>query len=158
MTYFSSFGIDRFEDEGAVSRKGQLGSPEAVRAAAEAIIDQSTEKLILWYLDENLRPLVCELVSLGDMMFGSIEAKDIFKIALLLNTPNLLLVHTHATGSNYPTVADLGFIRKIQEQADVMRLRLVDFVVVGPEECWSALEEKVLEPIKNLGSHSKSEI
>ncbi len=64
----------------------------------------------------------------------SIDIRQIVKEAININSPNVVIIHTHPTGSAKPSGFDIAETKRIIKVFDGLSLNLVDHVIVHGEE------------------------
>ena len=95
------------------------------------------EKAVAVYLNSRMVINSFEVVCIGGMEFGCLSPKEIFKGALLTNSPNFIVLHNHPSGDPEPSDDDRAVLERIRDQAEIMDIRMVDFIVIGEKGFWS---------------------
>lgn len=101
---------------------------------------EDKEQMISVHLNTHLEINCYEILSIGGVGECMISAREIFKGILLSNSPNFILIHNHPSGDPEPSKADLEVIHKIKQQAELIGLRLIDFVIIGDDGFWSLMQ------------------
>jgi len=70
-------------------------------------------------------------VGKGGMTSCNVPASEVFKAALLANTPAFLLVHNHPSGNVMPSATDRELTRELTAGAKLLGLAFLDHVIIG---------------------------
>lgn len=124
--------------------KGQLGKPADVYKLFKNMENSDKEKVVGVYLTSGMVINSFEVVSIGGTEFSFIQPKELFKGALLTNSPKFIVLHNHPSGDPRPSAGDKKTIHKIQKQSEVMGIMMIDFIIVGHQNFWSWKSQEYL--------------
>lgn len=111
---------------------GKLTSPEKVAAFVVPLYKNADrEKAYVCALDSKCRPQNISLVATGGMDSCMIPMPDLFKTAILSNSPQIILVHNHLSGDPSPSKDDDRITRRIKSAADMLGISLTDHIIIG---------------------------
>ena len=82
-------------------------------------------------LTTRRRILCWHEVSRGSIDRASVNARDVFIPALMINAPAIVLAHNHPSGDPEPSDADVELTEQLLQAGRVMGIDIVDHVVVG---------------------------
>jgi DNA repair protein RadC len=131
-----------------VKENVQLTSPaDAARYLLENIYTpfERFDQEEMWVLLLNTKNRVTHevMVYRGTVNSAYIRAAEIFKEAVRVNAPGLILSHCHPSGDPSPSPEDVVMTREAKEAADVLAVSLEDHIIVG-KDCWVSLRERRL--------------
>ena len=66
--------------------------------------------------------------------------REIFQAALLMNASFVVLLHNHPSGECTPSSDDMKSKERIQKAGELLNVRLLDYIVLGRNEYYSASE------------------
>ena len=69
--------------------------------------------------------------------------REIFKEALLLNSPNIILVHNHPSGNLSPSQEDISLTKRIKEAGQLMGVKVLDHIIVTQSDYFSFVQEGI---------------
>lgn len=109
-----------------------LSSPEKIVSfVAPLYHNADREKAYVCALDSQCRPQNISLVSIGGMSSCMIPLPDLFKTAILSNSPNIILIHNHPSGNPSPSREDDLITRRVKAAADLLGISLTDHIITG---------------------------
>lgn len=85
-----------------------------------------------------------EMVGLGTSTSCQLEPPVIFRPAILQGSPAIAVVHNHPSGISTPSHGDLKACNRLAECGKLLEIQLLDFIVIGHNEHWSASEVGLL--------------
>lgn len=100
---------------------------ESMTKAVENVYE---ECFVVCALNEKQNPLCIYFVRGG---IPSIHVADIFRIALLYNSPNILVAHKYPNKTAIPT-ADLRFFMDITDISPLIGVKITDYILIGGKE------------------------
>jgi DNA repair protein RadC len=131
------------EAEGMIA-SGPINSPADVLALLPDVAQADREHMVALYLDTKHRVLGRHTISIGTLNASLIHPREVFKVALMLNAHALLLlVHNHPSGDITPSIHDDRVTRAIAKAGELLEVRLLDHIIIGPAlRCYSYKEHK----------------
>ena len=81
------------------------------------------------------------LVSKGGITETQVDIRLIIREALIRQTPTIVLIHNHPSGSTRPSADDNHLTERLQQACKVMSLKLLDHVIVTDGNYYSYKEE-----------------
>ena len=94
------------------------------------------------YLDTRHRLLEEAELFRGTLDRATVEPRSILKRALLIDSPNLIVFHTHPSGDPAPSAEDLAFTKRLAEAGEIVGVRLLDHLILGSPRRWVSLKER----------------
>lgn len=74
------------------------------------------------------------LVGLGTLNECICHARDVFRPAIVAGAFAVVLMHNHPSGRLNPSKADIELTRQINAASELLKIRLLDHVIVGPTQ------------------------
>lgn len=96
--------------------------------------DLDREHLYVLNLNAKCRVINGSLVSMGTLDGAPVHPREILKTSILSNASSFIIAHNHPSGDTTPSKADREACKNINAAAELMGIRLLDFVIVGNED------------------------
>jgi DNA repair protein RadC len=110
----------------------ELASPEQIADYMSPQMQHlRTESLRVIVLDNRLRCLTIEEITIGSSNQTLALPRDVIRPLLLHQATNFAVVHNHPSGDPSPSSADLRFTKQLEEVAIMMDLNLTDHIIIG---------------------------
>lgn len=110
------------------------GLEQIAAFAATCLIGMSTEHFMLFCVDNKQTLLSHHFISEGDVDSSSVNMRKIIQILMSSNATAAVIAHNHPRGGTTPSRADLMTTLSIARSLQPLHVRLLDHVVVCPEE------------------------
>jgi DNA repair protein RadC len=112
---------------------------DAARLVQEmAYLQQEQIRVIL--LDTHRRVIAIPTVYIGTVNMSIVRVAEIYREAILRNSPAIILVHNHPSGDIQPSPEDLDLTRTLATAGKLLDIQLVDHLIIG-ERGWKSLRE-----------------
>ena len=122
----------------------KLGEPPAATVSAPeaalnflrpifAGLDGDREHVVLLALDSQNHVRGFKVVATGGQAASIVDAKTIFRDALLLGAAALILAHNHPSGDPAPSADDVRLTRRLVDAGKILDLRVHDHLVLGDQ-------------------------
>jgi DNA repair protein RadC len=141
MKYLRKLDIKVVKGEYKNPVKGQVRDPKQVYEVFKAIKDKAQETLIGLYLTADLEVNNYDTLSIGTRSATLVDAPEIFVRAFAFRSKYIILIHNHPSGNVEPSPDDKKVMKDLIQQAKVMKLHLLDFIIVGDNKYWSLFEK-----------------
>ena len=99
----------------------------------ELVGDADREHFVAMYLDARHRVTHVHTVSVGHLAGSLVHPREVFKAALLANAAAMIVGHNHPSGDVDPSPDDHRIHERIRDAGELMGIKLLDAVIVGPE-------------------------
>lgn len=110
----------------------RMKRPEDILAAFGRLFERAgVEQLVAVALTQIGEPVAVQLMAVGGVNSCMVSVAEILKLALLSNTPGILLLHNHPSGSIRPSAEDRGITERVKTAAEIVGVHLVDHIIVG---------------------------
>lgn len=111
-----------------------LDSPDAaVDIMSAALRDMDREYACVVNLDNKMRPINFNIVSIGSINVSMVPVANVFKTAILQNASALMMIHNHPSGDVTPSREDHEVTKRIIEVGKLMDIPVIDHVIIGPD-------------------------
>lgn len=113
-----------------ISRK-KLRSAFEIFNEYKNYLDFPVEHFIAIYFDNKCN-VICmkELVS-GNPSEVGLKPNEIFKYAIKINAPALVVMHNHPSGDATPSIKDISYTENLKLLAEATNITLLDHIIVG---------------------------
>lgn len=95
-------------------------------------VNKDRERFVALHLDASHRPISAEVISVGVLNSAPVHPREVFKAAILANACAIVVAHNHPSGDLSPSVADRDVHTKLKDAGEILGIRLLDFLIVGP--------------------------
>ena len=110
-----------------------LDGPEAaVKVMADMLKDYDREVVAIVNLQSDGRPINMNVVSMGALDQSIAHPREILKSTILSNAASIMLVHNHPSGRLVPSTDDIALTGRLKQLSDLMGVKFLDHVIVGP--------------------------
>jgi DNA repair protein RadC len=110
----------------------QIKSPEDVYlllGSEMSVLDQ--EQLHVLLLDTKNRVTRNVMVYRGSVNSAQVRVAEVFRDAIRVNSPSIILVHNHPSGDPEPSRADASVTAEVVRAGDLLGVDVVDHIVIG---------------------------
>ena len=126
--------------------KIKLDNPEVIYSLMSFdLADKTYEEFFVLYLDKRLRLLKKVKIATGDSDYLSLNIKDIFKVAIKTDSPNIILVHNHPNGTLQPSKSDITTTKAIIKSAMCLDINVVDHLIITSNGYYSFMENHIIK-------------
>lgn len=122
------------ESASLYSTESLSGPEQAARIMAEAMKDLDREMVCVVNMDNHLRPINYNVVSIGSLNASVVPVQNVFKSSILSNAGSIMLLHNHPSGEITPSSEDFEITRRLVEAGKLMDIPVIDHVIIGAGE------------------------
>ena len=110
-----------------------------------ANLDSDQEHITVMFLDRGLRIRQIKTVFTGGITQSTVDARIIFRLALLAGATSIIIAHNHPSGDCTPSIDDHKVTTLIKDIGAFHQIPLQDHIILGSEnEFYSYQENKLL--------------
>lgn len=102
------------------------------------------EQLTAVFLDTKLNFIKDEVISVGTVNKSLMDPREIFTLALLNESVQLILLHNHPSGDVTPSRDDILATKREKQCGELLAVRLVDHIIIGGNGYFSLKEHGLL--------------
>ncbi len=128
----------------ALERQKVTSSSEAFEVLQPLIGDLAHEEFWVVFLNSSNRVRSAKCVSRGGLTGTMADLRMIFKEALMLNAPAVVLAHNHPSGSVKPSSQDKSLTRKIAAAGNIMDIKIIDHLIITEHQYYSFADEGLI--------------
>lgn len=123
------------------SKRGKNIRMRSSASVAEYYMEQmrhyQQETLITAFFDMKCNFLGDSIISLGSISSTFVSPRDIFRMALLKNAAQIILLHNHPSGDPQPSSDDIKITEVICDLGTMIGIDLIDHIIIGDNEFFS---------------------
>lgn len=121
-----------------------VNTPEKVAELAGKILSGADrEYFLVLSVDNQIKPLAIEIVSIGTVDMALVHVREVFKHAILANAAYIITIHNHTSGNCTPSLSDKELTEHLVKAGQFMGIPIADHVIVG-DGYFSFREEDML--------------
>ncbi|MCB0704126.1 MAG: DNA repair protein RadC [Saprospiraceae bacterium] len=106
-------------------------SKDAYDCLGPNLADLQQEEFWVLLLNRANQVIGCDQISKGGVAGTVVDAKLVFRSALLATASSLILVHNHPSGNPRPSQADIDLTRKLKKAAEHLDLVVLDHLIIA---------------------------
>ena len=99
------------------------------------------------YLNQKNLIIGVNMVSLGNLTAAVVQAREVMKPAVLLNSAKFICLHNHPSGDPAPGRNDRMLVYQMAAAGEVMGIAMLDFIIAGETTYWSAAESGAIPAV-----------
>lgn len=124
----------------ALAERPQIHSAsDAVQLMRDmGILTQEHVRVML--LDSARRLITTKTLYIGTVDTAVIRVAEVFREAVIRNSPLIVLIHNHPSGDKNPSPEDIYLTRALVSAGRIMDIQLVDHIIIAGHE-WTSLRE-----------------
>ena len=119
-----------------------LSAPNHIYKKMQFMSHLEQEHLYVISLNTKNVIIAANLVHKGGINCSVVDARSIFRTALLHNAASLILVHNHPSGDTAPSQQDITATAKLAKAGGIIDLPVLDHVIIGKGQYTSLREEE----------------
>jgi DNA repair protein RadC len=103
------------------------------------------EECLVLYLNHASKLLGAQKLSKGGINATVVDIRIILATALKSLSTGIILAHNHPSGKLVPSEADKKITKQLSEASNLMDIKLIDHLIIGPEDgYYSFVDEGML--------------
>lgn len=128
-----------------ISQRDAFESPELVKQYVNLqLAGESVEKFAVLHLDVQNRALAFDVMFTGTLSQTSVYPREVVRAALAHQSAAVILAHNHPSGRVMPSKADKDLTDRLRMALQLVDVRVLDHVIVGPGVALSMAERRML--------------
>lgn len=100
------------------------------------------EQMVVLLLNQRNRITHDVMVYQGTVNTVYIRPAEIFRQAIIQNSPSIILSHNHPSGNPAPSPEDINMTKRIFDAGQILDIELIDHIIVGQDTYYSLKESK----------------
>lgn len=113
----------------------------AYRQVLPFLAGRTTEALVAVFTNRRCKIITTEVMTMGTEQCTIVDARGVFRRALLLNASGVLVAHNHPSGDVRPSDADRSVTRALIEAGRLLGISVLDHLVVTDQSFTSIRAE-----------------
>lgn len=106
--------------------------PQEVAELVRSYIGEAQqEHFLALTLDAKSQPISLRVVHIGSVSATLVDARDVFRGAILDHAVSVIVAHNHPSGDPEPSSEDIEVTAKLKDCAKLLGFDLLDHVIVG---------------------------
>jgi DNA repair protein RadC len=119
--------------------------PQITKAAdaAQLVTDMrhlQQEQIRVILLDSSRRVIAIPTVYIGTVNMSVLRVSEIYREAILRNSPAVIMVHNHPSGQPMPSPEDINLTRTLFAAGELLDIQLIDHLIIA-QDGWKSLRE-----------------
>ena len=123
------------------NRQKIQGSKDVYDVMGPLLADLPHEEFWVLFLNRSNKILGKERISKGGVAGTVVDAKMIFRPALLCLASSIILCHNHPSGNLRPSQADIDITRKLKQAGESMDISVLDHIIISDQGYYSFADE-----------------
>ncbi|WP_430410240.1 JAB domain-containing protein [Kordia sp.] len=96
------------------------------------------------YLTNANRVLAFAEIAKGGVTSVTVDKKNIFQLALLVNATAIIVAHNHPSGTLKVSGADKAITKKLCSAGEIMDIKVLDHIIITSEDYVSLADENLM--------------
>lgn len=114
------------------AERPQIMNPEAAYQVVRPLLDgYDQERLVVVVCDTHNKVLETSLVYQGSVNSSQVRVAELFRRAIQINAPAIILGHNHPSGDASPSPEDVTLTRAVVQSGKLLDVTVLDHIVVG---------------------------
>lgn len=123
----------------------RFDNPNTIYSFMRLELESKThEEFFVLFLDKKLRLIRQHQIAKGGLDSLAFEIKDILRLAIKIDSRNIVLVHNHPSGSLKPSDSDLETTKRVVDAANAVDILVVDHLIISSKGYYSFLENHII--------------
>ena len=114
------------------------------RFLQQHLANRDREVFCCLFLDSQHRLMRCEDLFFGTVDGAAVYPREVVRMALSLSAASIICAHNHPSGVTHPSTADRRITQRLTSALDLVEIRLLDHIIVGPGAYFSFAEQGLL--------------
>ena len=125
-----------------ISNEPIINPEAAIRVMNDTLKEFDREALVVVNLQNDLKPINMNFVSLGTLNSSVAHPREILKTSILSNASCIILFHNHPSGNLSPSREDVELTDRMQKACQLMEIPILDHIIIGTNDRYYSFREK----------------
>ena len=134
----------KIADSGQRNKVGTSTDAYGIAKPIFADMDADQEHMIILALDNSGRITGYKHIHSGGTNDAIVDAKIVFRSALLLGATKIIFAHNHPSGNACPSPEDISLTLRMVECGKLLQIEVLDHLVLGNEHYSSMADSRIL--------------
>lgn len=128
---------------------GRFSGAKEVAEMVRPLVEYSDREMIVaMSVDAEISPIALGIVAVGGVCSCSIDARDLFKHAILANAIRIICFHYHPSGEPKPNRSDSIITARMKAAGELFGIELLDHIIIGADGKYVSFREKKIAPFE----------
>jgi DNA repair protein RadC len=118
-------------------RPQMLSAKDCAAYLAPRYSGHRVERFGVLMLDQKLRVIRSEIVSVGTIETNIAHPREVFRMAVVAAASHVVLFHNHPSGDPTPSAADLLATQRLQKSGELIGIDVMDHIILGGSKHYS---------------------
>ena len=110
------------------------------------LLGEQQEVFAVLCLDAQLRKINFKKLFYGSLNYCSISINQLLRHAIHHHATAIVIAHNHPHGTAQPSFEDKQLTQDIQRACELLEIKLIDHLIIAPEQNFSFAEHRLLMP------------
>ncbi len=126
-----------------VEERPQIMNPQTAYEVVRPLLEgYDQERLVVVVCDTRNKVLETCLVYQGSVNMSQVRVAEVFRRAVQINAPAVILAHNHPSGDPTPSPEDVTLTRAVAQAGKLLDIELLDHLVIGSGGRYISLKER----------------
>jgi DNA repair protein RadC len=107
----------------------KLSEPKDAVSACNDLFSMPKEAVIVLCLDTRMKIIARDIVSVGTLTSSLLHPREIFRLAILKNAQNIIVLHNHPSGETEPSDDDIIIANRLRSAGELLGIAMTDFII-----------------------------
>ncbi|QNR24813.1 RadC family protein [Croceimicrobium hydrocarbonivorans] len=131
----------RRELAGALQRKMVSSSSDAYSVLKSKLSDLRHEEFWVLFLNNRNQVLAQQRISKGGLSGTTADPREVFQIALRLQSTGIILAHNHPSGALRPSASDDRLTQQMKAAGELLVIKVLDHLIITESGYFSYSDE-----------------
>lgn len=123
----------------------RLITPESIYLYLKNMLElKMQEHFIALYLNTKGELIKKEVLFIGSLNASLVHPREVFKHAVINSAAAIIIAHNHPSGDPTPSKNDIDVTKMIEENSEMMDIKLMDHIIIGRNKYFSFKEKGLL--------------
>jgi len=118
-----------------------IRSPQDICDTMNEIRELAQETFFVLTVSTKNKLIDKHMITLGIIDGSLIHAREAFRVAILDNSHNIVLVHNHPGGDPNPSAEDIQITKRFIEAGHILDIQVMDHVILGQNDSHFSMRE-----------------
>ena len=110
------------------------------------LLGEQQEVFAVLCLDAQLRKINFKKLFYGSLNYCSVSINQLLRHAIHHHATAIVIAHNHPHGTAQPSFEDKQLTQDIQRACELLEIKLIDHIIIAPEQNFSFAEHRLLMP------------
>ncbi len=126
-----------------IAQPSERPGVQSAEDAARLVMDMghlNQEQIRVILLDTSKKVIAIPTVYIGTVNMSIMRFSEIFREAIVRNSPHIILAHNHPSGNAMPSKDDIKLTKALIDAGNMIDIEVVDHLIIG-NQSWTSLRD-----------------